>query len=235
MGVLAPLYLAGLAALSLPLILHLVRRTPTGRQNFSSLMFLLPSPPRLTRRSRLDQILLLLLRLAVLALLAFAFARPFLRETATLALADLPARRVAILLDASASMRRADLWQQAIDAIEREIADLNPHDEVALYTFGQQLRTVVGFESASADAEQSRGEIVRQAARKLRPTWEATNLGVALSSLAAELDATKDVKQSAAQPQIIVISDFQASSRLEGLQGYEWPKEVQVITRPLAV
>ena len=55
MGVLAPLYLAGLAALSLPLIFHLVRRTPRGRQEFSSLMFLLPSPPRLTRRSRLDR------------------------------------------------------------------------------------------------------------------------------------------------------------------------------------
>ena len=67
MGVLAPLYLAGLAALSLPLILHLIRRTPRGRREFSSLMFLLPSPPRLTRRSRLDQILLLLLRLAALA------------------------------------------------------------------------------------------------------------------------------------------------------------------------
>ena len=49
MGVLVPLYLAGLTALSLPLILHLVRRTPRGRQEFSSLMFLSPTPPRLTR------------------------------------------------------------------------------------------------------------------------------------------------------------------------------------------
>ncbi len=38
MGVLVPIYLAGLAALSLPLIFHLVRRTPRGRQDFSSLM-----------------------------------------------------------------------------------------------------------------------------------------------------------------------------------------------------
>src|SRR5262245_47326598 len=45
MGILAPLYLTGLAALSLPLILHLIRRTPRGRQEFSSLMFLAPSPP----------------------------------------------------------------------------------------------------------------------------------------------------------------------------------------------
>ena len=87
-------------------------------------MFLTPSPPRLTRRSRLDQILLLLMRLAALALLAFAFARPFFRESATLALEDLPRRRVAIVLDTSASMRRGDLWQQAIKHAEKELDNL---------------------------------------------------------------------------------------------------------------
>src|SRR5436190_16145788 len=105
MGILVPLYLAGLTALSLPLILHLVRRTPRGRQEFSSLMFLTPTPPRLTRHSRLDQVFLLLLRLTALALLACAFARPFLRESSLLSIHDLPRRRVAILVDTSASMR----------------------------------------------------------------------------------------------------------------------------------
>src|SRR5262245_39832892 len=186
MGVLAPLYLAGLATLSLPLILHLIRRTPRGRREFSSLMFLLPSPPRLTRRSRLDQILLLLLRLAALSLLAFAFARPFLRETATLALEDLPARRVAILVDSSASMRRGDLWQQAIAQVEKELAELGLHDEVALYTFSDRLKSEIGFDSNSADVDASgkRPEIVRQAAKKLRPTWQSTDLGTALVELA---------------------------------------------------
>src|SRR5438045_4709096 len=155
MGVLAPLYLAGLAALSLPLIFHLVRRTPRGRQEFSALMFLLPSAPRLTRRSRLDQILLLLLRLAALALLAFAFARPFLREAATLALEDLPARRVAILVDISASMRRGDLWNQALAQVEKELADSGPHDEIALFTFGDHLQTEVGLDAADTDAKAS--------------------------------------------------------------------------------
>src|SRR5262249_54000617 len=155
---------AGLAALSLPLIFHLVRRTPRGRQEFSSLMFLLPSPPRLTRRSRLDQILLLLMRLAALALLAFAFARPFLRESAALSLDELPARRVAILVDSSASMRRGGLWEQALVVVERELSDLGPHDEVALFTFGDRLETAVGFDSASTDASSGQKEIVRQAA-----------------------------------------------------------------------
>ena len=62
MSFLSPLYLAGLLAMSLPLMFHLIRRTPRGRHSFSSLMFLSPSPPRLTRRSRLDHVLLLLLR-----------------------------------------------------------------------------------------------------------------------------------------------------------------------------
>jgi hypothetical protein len=62
MGFLVPLYIAGLAAIALPLVFHLIRRTPRGQTPFSSLMFLTPSPPRITRRSRLDPLLLLLLR-----------------------------------------------------------------------------------------------------------------------------------------------------------------------------
>ncbi len=64
MSFLTPLYILGLAAVSLPILFHLIRRTPRGVQPFSSLMFVTPSPPRVTRRSRLDQILLLLLRAA---------------------------------------------------------------------------------------------------------------------------------------------------------------------------
>src|SRR5688572_27861482 len=143
MGLIAPLFLAGLAALSLPLIFHLIRRTPRGRQVFSSLMFLAPSPPRLTRRSRLDHLLLLLLRVTALALLAFAFSRPFLREAAALRLDDLPRRRVAIVVDNSASMRRGILWSQAVRTVEKVVGDLGPQDDVALSAFNDRLHTVV--------------------------------------------------------------------------------------------
>lgn len=234
MGVLAPLYLAGLAALSLPLILHLVRRTPRGRQDFSSLMFLTPSPPRLTRRSRLDQILLLLMRLAALALLAFAFARPFFREAATLSLSDLPTKRVAILVDTSASMRRGDLWQQAIRQIEKELNELAPHDEVALFTFNERLQNVVDFDASQSGASASQTDIIRQALRALWPTWGATDLGTALTTVASELESASDVRQIAAEPQIVLISDFQKGSRLESLQAFEWPERVRVLTRTLS-
>jgi len=233
MGLLAPLFLAGLAALSLPLIFHLVRRTPRGRQEFSSLMFLSPSPPRLTRRSRLDQILLLLLRLAALGVLALAFARPFLRESAMLSLSDLPRRRMAILVDNSASMRRADLWRQAIAQAERELDELAPHDDVALFTFSDHLETVVAFPSELLLSYESSVDVVRQRLRSLQPTWGTTDLGSALTTLAGELDASSDVQQSLAEPQIVVISDFQKGSRIEALQAFEWPERVRIVTRPI--
>lgn len=231
MSVLFPLFLAGLGALSLPLIFHLVRRTPRSRQDFSSLMFLVPSPPRLTRRSRLDQILLLLLRLGALALLVAAFARPFLREGASLSFADLGGRRVALLIDNSASMRRGNLWKQALDKAEKELAELNPQDDVALYAFSDRLRTIVDFERENSTPVPSKVDLVRLKLKELRPEWGSTDLGTALVAVAGEMDSTTDPRQAALDPQIVAISDFQKGSRLEALQAFEWPKRIPVVTR----
>src|SRR6187402_2071161 len=126
MGFLAPLYFAGLLAIALPIIFHLIRRTPQGRQTFSSLMFLTPSPPRLTRRSRLDNLLLLLLRGLALALLAFAFARPLFYRQSDMNISEAEGRRIALVVDTSASMRRGDLWTQAVRRVDKVLDGLSP-------------------------------------------------------------------------------------------------------------
>ncbi len=234
MGILVPLYLAGLTALSLPLILHLVRRTPRGRQEFSSLMFLSPTPPRLTRRSRLDQILLLLLRLAALALVTLAFCRPFLREAASLSFADLTGKRLAILIDTSASMKRGDVWQQAIKVAEKQLDDLNPQDDVALFAFSDRLRTIIDFQKEGAAPISDKPQVVRNRLKDLQPEWGSTDLGTALVAVASELDTASDIRQSPLEPQIVVISDFQSGSRIEALQSFEWPERVPVVTLAVA-
>src|SRR3954467_10245815 len=76
MSFLAPLFLLGALAIAGPVIFHLIRRTTREVTPFSSLMFLQPTPPRVTRRSRLENLWLLLLRCLALLLLAFAFSRP---------------------------------------------------------------------------------------------------------------------------------------------------------------
>ena len=70
MSFLTPLFLLGGLAIAGPIIFHLIRRNTRERFTFSSLMFLRPEPPRVTRKSRLEDILLLLARCGLLALLA---------------------------------------------------------------------------------------------------------------------------------------------------------------------
>src|SRR3954462_9463446 len=113
MSFLTPLFLLGALAVAFPVGFPLIRRTPRERVSFSSLMFLEASPPRITKRSRLEHILLLLLRCAVLCLLALAFARPFFPKPMPPSKSENQSSRVAILVDTSASMRREDLWNQA--------------------------------------------------------------------------------------------------------------------------
>ncbi|MFM8220310.1 MAG: BatA domain-containing protein, partial [Planctomycetaceae bacterium] len=229
MSLLMPLFLAGLATLALPVLLHLVRRTPTGRFDFSSLMFLDPVPPRLTRRSRLEHWLLLALRLGALALLTLAFARPFLREAAPLALGNLPARRVALLLDTSASLQRPGLWDHLLAASRRELDQLGPQDRVGLYTFGDTLQTVVEVDAELTLAEQRAA--VASALGGLRPGWQGTDLGLALVGVADRLVAGAEGQAVESAGVIVLVSDLARGARLEALDRAPWPQGVSVVLR----
>lgn len=77
-GLLFPAALAGLAALLIPLVLHLARRNQLRLVDFSALRWL-RAKPRPRQRLRFDNIPLLLLRLVLLALLVLWLAQPVLR------------------------------------------------------------------------------------------------------------------------------------------------------------
>src|SRR5215472_13616870 len=117
MSFLAPLFLLGGLAVGFPVLFHLIRRTTRQRTQFSSLMFLFPTPPRLTQRSRLEHIVLLLLRSAAICLLAIGFSRPFFKKQANASTSD-SAKRVLVLVDTSASMRRPNLWADAKEKVQ---------------------------------------------------------------------------------------------------------------------
>lgn len=77
-GFLSPLALLGLALLSVPILVHLFKPKKVRRVPFSSLRWLRASQHRMSRRIRLHQVLLFLLRAGLLALLVFALAKPVL-------------------------------------------------------------------------------------------------------------------------------------------------------------
>jgi len=232
MNFLAPLFLLGGLAVALPVIFHLIRRTTRERKSFSSLMFLMPSPPRLTRRSRLEHLLLLLLRCGVLCLLALGFARPYIKKALDTAQPSGNAKRTILLLDTSASMRRANLWADARARAESIVRDASPVDQVSLMTFDRQLHELITFDEWNRTAV---GERVALAVRKLSetsPGWSSTYLGEAIISAAETLADTRG-KAVTGPRQIIVISDLQEGSRTEQLQGYEWPKGIELSVEPI--
>lgn len=110
MGFFSPWFLAGIAAVGLPLWLHLLRRHRSEPRPFSSLMFFEPRTQSSILHRRLRHLLLLALRLALLALLALAFANPYVSRPAAAVASD----RIRILaIDRSFSMRYGDHMERA--------------------------------------------------------------------------------------------------------------------------
>ncbi len=227
MNFLAPFFLFGALAIAGPIIFHLIRRTTREVKPFSSLMFLQPTPPRVTSKSRIENLWLLLLRCLVLLALALGFARPFFRESsAKTADAGGQGRRLAILVDTSASMRRETLWAQAHEKAEALLHSTTPLDAVTLLTFDRTPRVLVDMERWRTTAVEERApNAVRQLAA-VRPGWHGTNLGVAVLQALDLISGARETVPS--RGEIVVISDMQEGMRLDGLQGFEWPPNVTV-------
>lgn len=231
MSFLAPLFLLGALAVAAPVIFHLIRRTTREQVPFSTLMFLKPSPPRLTRKSRIEHWLLLLLRAAVVLLLALAFARPFFRQAAAEAApADTAAHRV-FLLDTSASMRRGGLWDEARARLARELRAARPGDRVAVFTFDRAPMPVITFEEWAALPPGDPAALVAARLAGVSPSWAATRLDQALLRAAEELAS---LDSGGAAREIVLLSDVQEGGRLEALQAFDWPRGVTLRVEAVA-
>ena len=195
MGFLSPWFLAGLAAVTLPLWLHLLRQYKRTPQAFSSLMFFERRVQSSVRHRRLRYLTLLALRLALLILLAVAFANPFInRTTGTTGRRKL----TVIVLDRSFSMRAADRMQQAKAEAGRIADGLR----------GQDLAQVMALDShleALTQYERNRG-VLRAAIASLGPGDLTSSYGEFARALRA-MEQT-----SGMQLEVHLISDMQRTS-----------------------
>jgi len=227
MSFLAPLYLAGLAAIGLPILFHMIRRTPKGKVPFSTLMFLEASPPKVTSRSKIEHWLLLLLRATAIILLALAFSRPFMRQSEDQTV-DAESKRRAILVDVSASMRRDGLWEQATQKVDALLKDVKPDDSVGLFVFDNELLPLLSFEEWSGLKAGHQTTIAQERLNEVSPGWMGTNLGAVLPEAVTAVQDEAGEKTAARATEIVVITDLQRGSRTEGLQTFEWPDAVTV-------
>jgi hypothetical protein len=235
MSFLAPLFLVGALAVAAPIIFHLIRRTSREKIPFSSLMFLQPTPPRVTRSSKLENLFLLLLRCLVLALLALGFARPFIQKPVAADNSAGAGQRLVVLVDASASMRREPLWAEARARLAQVLRQTTPADSVAVFLFDRTTHPVMTFEQWAATPPGERAALTAQRLSALGPGWSSTHLGHALLAAVDLLEDTsgRSQPQAPGARRIVVISDLQEGARLDGLQGFEWPRGMEVVLEPL--
>jgi hypothetical protein len=227
-----PLFLAGVAAVAVPIVLHMARRRTRRELPFSTLMFLEATAPRFERRQRIEQWGLLALRCLVFLLLAAAFARPYLSRPAPPAAVG-TGDRLVLLVDTSASMRRGSLWADA-QARARALLAKGGAERVAVIAFDRRPRTVVSFEEwvrQPADARVA-GALGRLAAQA--PGWEATDLGRSLMA-AAEAIVDDEGDSASAAAKVVLISDLQEGSRLDAMGISDWPARIELRVEALEV
>src|ERR1700730_5106221 len=110
MGFLSPWFLGGLAAVGLPLWIHLLRQYRSTPLPFSSLMFFERRIQSSIKHRRLRYLLLLSLRILLLLLLVLLFANPFINRRA----ANMSNEKLQLLvIDNSFSMRAGTRLQDA--------------------------------------------------------------------------------------------------------------------------
>ena len=113
-----PIMLAGLAAVSVPILIHLLNRRRFQKVVWAAMLFLKTSVEQNQRRMRIEDMILLALRCLLLALLAFALARPAILSNASDVFGQSKVTGV-IILDNSQSMGMSDGTATRFDKARR--------------------------------------------------------------------------------------------------------------------
>lgn len=230
MNFLSPLYALAALAVIAPVIFHLVRRRPKEKVTFSSLMFLDPVPPRLTRSSRIDHWVLLLLRAAALLLVAAAFSRPYWDSPMAASSSQSGIRRV-LLIDTSASMRRDGMLDAAKKLASEKILKSAADDVIAVYTFHEQVESLFSVSESLDSREDQRQALAIRSLEKLKPTWFAADLTKAIGFAidTAQVDSEVESDAPPQKVELVVISDFQQSMKLDELVSISWPAGTKLV------
>jgi hypothetical protein len=138
--------LFGIAAVGVPILIHLLNRRKFVRIRWAAMRFLRASIERNRRRMRIEDLLLLLVRCALVILLALVLARPVLK-TARANLLGRSAITAVIVLDNSYSMSATDGVSSSFDLAKRaaqQVIDSVPGgSSVAIWTCSDDVRQLI--------------------------------------------------------------------------------------------
>ena len=190
MSFLTPLYLLGAALITVPIVLHWLRRDVAPQVPFTAVRLLQGSPIDRSRRRRLRDLLLLAARVLALLMLAASFARPYVVGART------ASRSTIVAIDRSFSMSAPGRTERARTLARQAVTDAdNGGDRVAVIAFDQRA-DVVAPPGPAADA--------RVAIDQVQPGSDATRY-------AAAFDKAAELLADDRRGRVVLVTDLQRS------------------------
>jgi Aerotolerance regulator N-terminal/von Willebrand factor type A domain len=194
--------LYGLAAASVPVVIHLLNRKRFKEVTWAAMQFLLAAVKKNRRRIRIEQWLLLAIRTLVVLLVVMAMAKPFL-ETFGAVIAGRRTHRV-LVLDNSLSMgytsADSSRFDQAKSLASQLVKDSRPGDALSVILMGSPPKVVIGVPSHNLDD-------VRKEIDELTLSHGGTDLAATFEKVATVLEAS-----SVSQKEVVFLTDLQATS-----------------------
>ena len=195
MGFFAPWFLAGAVAIGLPFWIHLLRQYRSTPHPFSSLMFFERRTQSSIKHRRLRYLLLLSLRVALLLLIALAFANPFVTRAPS---AVSGPKMLVIAVDNSFSMRYDDHLSRAKQQALNAVSDLHQGERGQVLAVGSRVHFLT---QPVEDADQ-----LKAAIQSIQPSDEQSSYGEFARAL-------RTIEQSSRIPlEVHFASDMQKSS-----------------------
>lgn len=207
MNFLNPALLWFSAGAAIPIIIHLLFRQRFRIVNWGAMVFLLAALKKHQRRIRLEQIILLLIRMLIMLLLAFLIARPYVKETLLTPLQETKTHYI-FVIDNSYSMGYKGFrnYQQTLLEYAKEIAvdqflksmKLGTEDKVSLIEMCEYpvLRL----------KETNKKETAEASIKQVALTDQSNNIFSTLSLVQSVVDASKTELKK-----IYIFTDMQRS------------------------
>ncbi len=193
----------GVGALAIPVAVHFLTKPRPVTYPLATIRFLREVIEEKRSRSRLRDLIVLILRMLAVGLLAMALARPWISNSQSIETIPNDATARVIVIDVSQSMSAKSEGTTAIakaQSLAMKYLEYAPNLQANVVLVGAKARPV--FRSVSPNLAS-----VREAVRSAVPRCEKADVKFAMNLIGSMLS-----ESSAAKTELIIISDFQRSN-----------------------
>ncbi|MBI2932980.1 MAG: VWA domain-containing protein [Planctomycetes bacterium] len=175
---------------AIPVIIHLLHRQKYRRVRWAAMEFLLAALKKTQRRLRIENLLLLLVRILIMVILALALSRPFFREAPLEALAESDTHHL-FVIDNSASMAFKKAQESSLDVAKKtalkkleELRKLTEQDKISVLLMSNYPEVFV--------PESNKKDLVHQRINEIRLSHFGTSALATFQKIAEVIEKSKN-------------------------------------------